>query len=448
MVRFPKAAEPLLSAFSVAFTRSTFQRVSVLILGAILSLRHRTVTAMLRSVGALAKGHWSDFHRVLCCRAWSCLPLGHALAAMVLELIPADQPVICPVDDTNPQHKGKRVYGKGKHHDACRSTHSHMVWVWGHKWVVLAINVKFPFASRPWALPVLCALYRPAEVNQSEGRRHKTPIDLAMQLMATLIHWFPERKFILLGDGGYASHELARFCHRHRRHVALVSRFHPQANLCEVPRSRGSKAAGRPRTRGRALPKPAQAVKNSKARRFTVNWYGGKTRRVELIWGEGNWYRAGEGLVPVRWVFVHDIEGTHRDEYFYGTQATLPPEQIVSLYTGRWSIEVTFQEVRTHLGFNTPRNWSKKSVLRTAPCLLGLFSVVSLIFHRHTRGRSVRPQAFAWYAKTQVSFGDAMACVRRLCWSEVFQQSREHAGVAKLSRPLRIMLLDHLSRAA
>ena len=169
--------------------------------------------------------------------------------------------------------------------------------------------------------------------------------------MATLIHWFPQRKFILLGDGGYASHELARFCHRHGRHVTLVSRFHPQANLYEAPGIRRSKKGGRPRTKGRRVAKPVEAIKNSKGRRFTVNWYGGKTRRVELIWGEGHWYKAADGLVPVRWVFVHDLEGTHRDEYFYSTDPTMPPEQIVSLYTGRWSIEVTFQEVRTHLGF-------------------------------------------------------------------------------------------------
>jgi hypothetical protein len=448
MVRFPKAAEPLVSAFSVAFTRPTFQRALVLILGAILSLRHRTVSGMLRAVGPLAKGHWSDFHRVLCRRVWSCWPLGKVLAALVLELIPADQAVVCPVDDTTPQHKGKNVYGKGCHHDACRSTHSHMVWVWGHKWVTLAINVKFSFASRPWALPVLCALYRPAELNRQEGRRHKTPTDLAMQVMATLIHWFPERKFIVLGDGGYASHELARFCHRHRRHVTLVSRFYPQANLYQLPSPRRSAKLGRPRVKGQRRPKPEGVVKTAKSERFTVNWYGGKTRRVELIWDQGQWYKAGDGLVPVRWVFVHDIQGTHRNEYFYSTDPAMPPEQIVSLYTGRWSIEVTFQEIRAHLGFATPRNWSAKSVLRTAPCLLGLFSVVSLIFQRHTRGQSIQPASFAWYAKAETTFGDAMTCVRRLCWTEVFQQSPNHTGITKLPEPLRIILLDHLSRAA
>ena len=102
MFTWPKAAEPLISAFSVAFTRPTFQRVAVLLLGAILSLHHRTVTAMLRAVGSLARGHWSDFHRVLCCRVWSTWPLGRVLAALVLELVPTDQPVVCPVDDTTP----------------------------------------------------------------------------------------------------------------------------------------------------------------------------------------------------------------------------------------------------------------------------------------------------------------------------------------------------------
>src|ERR1700710_1580383 len=55
MLTLPKAAEPLVRAFSVAFTRPTFQRVTLLILGAILSLRHRTITGILRALGPLAK---------------------------------------------------------------------------------------------------------------------------------------------------------------------------------------------------------------------------------------------------------------------------------------------------------------------------------------------------------------------------------------------------------
>jgi len=441
----PRAAQPLLSSFSVAFTRPTFQRFSLLILGAILALRQRTITAMLRPVAPLVHGHWSDFHRVLCCRVWSTWSLGKVLAALVLELIPQDQPVICPVDDTTPQHKGKHVYGKGCHHDACRSTHNHVVWVWGHKWVVLAINVKFAFASRPWALPVLCALYRPEELNRSEGRRHKTPIELATQLTAVLIHWFPRRKFVLVGDGGYASHELAQFCHCHQRHVTLVSRLHPQANLYDAPNPRRWKKGGRPRLKGRKLSAPSEVAKSSKPRRYTVNWYGGKTREVELIWGQGLWYKSGDGLVPIRWVFVHDVQGTHRDQYLYSTDPTMPPDTIVSLFTGRWSIEVMFEEVRAHLGLATTRNHCARSVLRMVPCLLGLFSVVSLVFAGQTRRRTIKPRCSPWYAKKELSFSDAISWTRRLCWSEVLKQSPMHAGMLKLPKRLRLTLLEQLS---
>lgn len=446
-MHLPKAAEPLISAFSIAFTRPTFQRATVLILGAIMALRHRTVTNLLQTTGTLSQGHWSDFHRVLSLRVWSNWPLGRVLTALVLDLLSPDQPVVLAVDDTNPQHQGPRVYGKGRHHDAIRSTHAHVVWVWGHKWVVLAIHVKFPFASRPWALPMLCAWYRPEELNPKEGRRHKTPLDLTMGLLAALLHWFPDRQFIVTGDGGYASHKLARFCHRHRGALTLVARFHGDANLFEAPPT-GRGKTGRPRTKGRKLPQPQQVVAKAIRRRGTVDWYGGKTRRVERVWGEGHWYKGGEGLVPIRWVFVHDLTGTHRDEYFFSTDPTLPPEQIVSLYTGRWSIAVTFQEVRRHLGFATPRNWCANSVLRTAPCLLGLFSWVSLIFHRLWLQRRMAPGSDSWYVKREVTFSDAIAAVRRLCWSEVLAKPCKHAGVIKLPTRLRLTLLDPLCRAA
>jgi hypothetical protein len=180
--------------------------------------------------------------------------------------------------------------------------------------------------------------------------------------------------------------------------------------------------------------------------RCTVSWYGGQSRRVEWVSRTGHWYKGGEGLVAVRWVFVHDLQGTHRDEYFYSTDPTLRPEQIVSLFTGRWSIEVTFQELRAHLGFTTPRNGSEKSVLRTAPCLLGLCSVVSLIFAQHARVRSVAPLRTAWYARREATFADAITTVRRLLWETVLKQSLEQAGVTKLPRRLRRTLLDQLSR--
>jgi hypothetical protein len=448
MLSLPSAAEPLLMSLSVAFTRPTFQRVVPLIVGAILTMCRRTITGVLWTMRGVIVGHCSTYHRVFSRAAWSLWPLGKVLTAAILRLIPEEEPVLVPMDDTTAQHRGKKVYGKGCHHDAVRSSHSHIVWRWGHRWVVLAISVKLPFTWRRWALPVLVALYRPKELNQAEGRRHKPAPLLARQLMAALIHWFPQRKFIFLGDGGYASHELGSFCLRHRRHATLVSRFHKDANLyCPPPKNKGDK--GRPRIKGPKLPTPEQTVARSRRIRATVGWYGGGDRRVELVSAAGHWYKAGQGLVPIRWVFTHDVQGTHRDDYFYTTDPNLPPAKIITWFTARWPIETTFQEVRAHLGFETTRQRVANSVLRMGPCLLGLYSLVTLIFVEHTRHHSIRPRCTRWYTKTQPTFSDAMATVRRLLWVEtIFQTPSQKDVFQKLPRHFRQMLLDRLSAAA
>jgi hypothetical protein len=97
----------------------------------------------------LAPGHSSTYHRVFSRAAWSLWTLGKILTRIVLSSLPAGDRIVVAVDDTTAQHRGKKVYGKGCHHDAVRSTHTHVVWRWGHRWVVLAILVQFPFARRP-----------------------------------------------------------------------------------------------------------------------------------------------------------------------------------------------------------------------------------------------------------------------------------------------------------
>jgi len=447
MLPLPTVLEPLVLSLCAAFTEPTFNRFAALCVGAILTRGRRTVTGMLHGAGGMAPGHFSDYHRVFSRARWSLWPLGKALATMVLRLVPDGEPVLVPIDDTTAQHKGKCVYGKGCHHDAVRSTHTHVVWRWGHRWVVAAISVALPFTSRRWALPVLAVLYRPEELNRAEKRRHKTPPCLARQMMAVLILWFRSRRFVFLGDGGYASHELASFCSRHARHATLISRFHGDANLYAPPTTR--KRTGRPPLKGAKLPTPAQTVARSKRIRATVSWYGGQTRRVELVSGTGLWYKSGEGVVPVRWVHVHDIQGTHRDDYVYSTDLSLSPAQIVSWFTARWPIETTFQEVRAHLGFETPRQRVAKSVLRTAPCLLGLFSLIAVAYAEHLRRHQPKVARTAWYHKTEPTFADALNAIRRLLWTELLSARGHIADVfQKLPPPYRRMVLDNLCSAA
>jgi hypothetical protein len=84
----------------------------------------------------------------------------------------------------------------------------------------------------------------------------------------------------------------------------------------------------------------------------------------------------------------------------------------------RWCVEVTFQEVRAHLGVETQRQWSDKAIARTTPCLLALFSIVTLLAARLPARERRRIMTTAWYVKPQPTFVDALAAVRRALWRE------------------------------
>src|SRR5215212_9957167 len=371
----PPEAHPLANALVFTFTSPTYQRLSALLVGAVLTTGRRTVANVLRTLRHLAPGHRTSYQRVFSRAPWSGLALGCALVRFLLDHVIPDGPVTILGDDTVDGHKGTRVYGKARHRDPVRSTHSYTAWRYGHRWVVLAVLVKFPFATRPWALPVLIDLYRSAEDDRKRNRPHRTPARIACVLVRLLLIRFPGRTFVFVGDSSYGTHEVARFCHRHRARLTLVSKLHPDADLFDPPPPYNGN--GRPRVKGDRRPKPRQAVATATTfTRLEVGWYGGGRRRADILEGTGHRYKSGAGLVPLRWVFVRDATGTHRDEYFFTTDADLTPTVIIGTYCGRWNIETTFQEARSALGLETTRGWREKTVLRAGPCLLGLYTVV------------------------------------------------------------------------
>lgn len=444
----PPDATPLLAALTPVFSQPTATRFVTLFAAALLTTGRRTVANLLRTLGRLAPGHVTSYQRVLSAARWSGVDLGCALARLILDRFLPDGPVHLVGDDTVESHPGRRVYGKGRHRDPVRSSHAYTAWRYGHKWVVIAVLVRVPFATRPWALPVLADLYRPPEVSRAEGRRHRTPAQLACRLLRLILLRFPGRTFVFAGDSGYGTHEVVRFCHRHRERLTLVSKCHPDANLfAPPPPYRGN---GRPPVKGRRLPKPRQAVAGlrptSRSRR-TVPWYGGGTRRVAVVTGTGHWYKGGHGLVPIRWVFVEDRTGTHRDEYLLTTDTGFTPSQVIAAYCGRWNIETTFQEGRSQLGLETTRGWCRRTVLRAAPCLLGLYSVVAVLYA--SLPQSHRAGSVAWPGKVGTTFSDAVRSVRRWLWAEgVFPQAGADAHLAKLPPEVRELLLSGLAPAA
>lgn len=441
----PPEAHPLVQVLALHFTSPTYQRFAALLVGAVLTTGRRTVANLLRTLRQLAPGHPTDYRRVLSRAPWSGVALGCALTRFLLAHVLPDGPVYLVGDDTVDGHPGRTVYGKARHRDPVRSSHAYTAWRYGHKWVVLAVLVKFPFAARRWALPVLVDLYRSPELDRAEGRPHKTPAQLMCRLLRLLLIRFPGRSFVFAGDSGYGTHEVARFCHRHRTRLTLVSKLHPDASLfAPPPPYRGN---GRPRVKGGRVPKPRQAAAAAPRTRLTVVWYGGGTRRVEAATGAGHWYKGGCGLVPIRWVFVKDATGTHRDEYLFTTDPGSTADAVVGTYCGRWSIETTFQEARSALGLETTRGRCRSTVLRAAPCLFGLYTVVAVLFHALPDAK--RGGAVGWPGKATVTFSDALSAVRRWLWAEaVLPQAGDGAALQKLPGPIRELLLTTLAPAA
>jgi DDE superfamily endonuclease len=443
--QLPKPAHSLFDALAGAFTGPTFLRFLVLALATLLTIGRRTVCNLLRTLGALAPGHPSSYHHVFSQRRWSSWRLARGLAGWVFDhLVPEDR-VLLAGDDTVDEHTGEKVFGKGCHRDPVRSTHSFTTFRWGHKWVVLTVLVRFPGTRRLWALPVLVALYHSEKDNQKAGRRHKTPARLLQQLCCVLLRWFRQRRFVLSGDGNYGSHEMARFASRRRGRLVLVSKFYPDARLYEpAPPYSGHY---RPRVKGDKLPTPEQVVAGATCTQRNVAWYGGGRRDVQTVSGTGQWYKAGEGLVAVRWVYVHDLTGSHRDEYFFTTEVGMSVPEVIETYVGRWNEETTFQEMRSYLGLETTRGWTEKTVLRAAPCLFGAYTLVACLYSQLPK-RYAGVRAVDWAGKQEVTFSDAITAVRRWLWVEwVFAIPGHREAFEKLARPFRCLLLHALAPA-
>jgi len=158
----------LFDSLAGGFTRPTFLRFVVLALATLLTIGGRTVCKLLRTLGALAPGHPSSYHKVFYQRRWSSWRLARGLCGWVFDHLVPEGRIHLAGDDTVDEHPGERVFGKGCHRDPVRSTHSYTAFRWGHKWVVLSVLVRFPFATRPWPIPVLVALYRTPKDNERD----------------------------------------------------------------------------------------------------------------------------------------------------------------------------------------------------------------------------------------------------------------------------------------
>ena len=438
----------LIQIFVPLFSNLVWEHAQVLLIGAILTPGPRTVSAALRIMGLSLEKHFQTYHRVLNRAAWSSWQVSRVLLETLVQTFAAHGPIIVGLDDTIERRRGAKIKAKGIYRDPVRSSQRHFVKASGLRWLSLMLLAPVPWAQRTWALPFLTCLAPSERFYQAKGREPKKLTDWGRQMILQLRRWLPGRVLVIVADSSFAVLSLLGQVQQWAQPICMIVRFRLDAALYEPAPPRSRQQKGRPRVKGQRLPTLATLATNCQTRwqRVTIpQWYGEGPRAIKIVSGTAVWWHSGQPVVPIRWVLIRDPKGKFKTQALLCTDLKVTPVQMVKWFVLRWQLEVTFHEVRTHLGVETQRQWSDQAILRTTPALLGLFSLITLLAHQQARQRKLPIRQAAWYHKTTPTFSDALALVRRQIWQhECFQQVDSRTDNLKLPSLIQRRLLSAL----
>jgi len=441
----PSTVGALLWSFRYCFSLPSFDSFVTLVTGFILCPGRHSISRVIQAgLPSAPRKHHSTLYRFLSRGRWLADSLGHMLFHLLLPLLPAE--ILAIVDDTLCHRSGPHLFGAGMHHDASRSTYGRgtaagrrVEFAFGHNWVVLGIWVPVPWlARRGLAVPILFRLYRSKKRCPTAEYRKRT--EIAVELLSLLAQWLPPgRRLHVTGDAEY-------FCRTVIRGlpdgVAGTGPLPMGAALFELPGPYGGR--GRRPTKGKRLPTPKALAADRSAAwvKLVLPIYG---RNVDILvktlvclWPTVAGHR------PVRVVITRDPKGRIEDRVYGCTDAKRSVEEILSIFSRRWSVEVAFRDAKQAMGIEDPQNgwWRRKSGTKapkkrpgpnprghrgetatehTFPLIFAAYGIVIVWYLQHGDRAADVAQArreAPWYAhKTGVSFEDMLAALRREIWA-------------------------------
>jgi hypothetical protein len=441
----------VLRQFETIFSERVWEWAKVLLIGAILAPGERTVAAILRVMGCADEKQFQNYHRVLNRAKWSSRELSRVLLVLLVKLfVPTDAPIVMGLDETIERRRGRKIAARGVYRDPVRSSKEFFVKTNGLRWISMMLLTPIPWAQRVWALPFLTVLAPSERYHQERKMRHKTITDWAWQMIVQAVRWLPGRSLVFVADGTYSVLEFLLKISR-LPSVCAITRLRLDACLYDPAPARSAGKRGRTALKGQAQPKLAARLSDPTTlwQKHTLSWYGGTTREMELATGTALWYQSPVPPVAIRWVLIRDPKGQYEPTALLCTDQHVDAVQIVEWFVLRWSLEVTFHEVRAHLGVETQRQWSDLAILRTTPALLGLFSLVTIFAQQLLMGQAFPVRQAAWYSKALPTFSDTLAFVRQHLWpSTIFSVSSKDADTIQIPRDLFDRLVETLAFAA
>lgn len=389
----------------------------VLLIGAVLAPGRRTVAAALRAVGLAREQTYHKYHRVLSRAVWSPRQAARQLLMQLARQFAPGGPLVFGIDDTIERRWGPKIKARGIYRDPVRSSDGHFVKASGLRWLSLMLLAPVSWAGqRVWALPFFTVLCPSERYNETCRGRHKKLTVWARQMILQLRRWLPGQRLIVVGDSSFSAIE---FLAAAGPFATMVTRLRLDAALYAPAPPRPPGQPGWSRKKGERLPKLEAVLADPSTKWKQVKatwWYGREQKCLEVATSTALWYHPGMPVLPIRWVLVRDPEGELDAKAFLCTETEADPVDVLRWFVRRWSVEVTFEEVRAHLGLETQRQWSELAILRTTPCLLGLFSLIALMACRLEAVGELRVRQAAWHKKDCATFSDALAAVRRALW--------------------------------
>lgn len=419
MLQLPPEFRRVISSFSSSFTSPTWIHSQLLLMAAVLCPGKRTVCNLLRSVGLSELKQYHKYHRVLSRAKWSALQVSRSLLQILIARLGpgSGQSLVFGIDETIERRWGRRISKRGIYRDPVRSSKSFFVKCSGLRWMSLMLLAELPWGQRLcWALPFLTALCPSERYYSHRKQQAKKLTDWARQLIIQLGRWTRKlpNKVYLVADNSYATYELLHLAPTNG--VEMIVRMRLDARLFHFPKAQPASKRGRKPIVGKRQLPMDKRVSDKRIKWTKVlfeNWYGRKKKQMECCSHTALWYKSGHTPVPMRWVLLRDPEGNLDPMVIGCTDQQLCPKAIVEFFLKRWRVEVTFAEVRRHLGVETQRQWSDLAIERSTPCLMALFSIVTLWAHSLYKKGKLMVNKTAWYPKEHITFSDAITAVRR-----------------------------------
>ena len=359
--------------------------------------------------------------------------------------------IVFGLDDTIERRRGDQITAKGIYRDPVRSSHAHFVKVSGLRWLGCMLLPPIAWAKRVWALPFMTVLCPSERFYVQRGRRYRTLLDRAWQIIRLVRRWLPGREVVFVTDSSFAALEWLALVAR-LPHVSVITRLRLDAALYDPPPPRASGQRGRPRLKGKRRPTLEAVLADEKTQWSTLTldeWYGEGPREVDVATDTAVWYHAGKPPVAIRWVLIRDPQERFKPQALLSTQLAHTCEQMLTWFVRRWTMEVTFEEARAHLGMETQRQWKDRAIARTTPALLSLYSIITLTAHLLNEKGATCVRSTAWYGKTRPTFSDAIALVRQQLWHHIhFSTSHQKTDMIKIPRALLERFTEALCYAA